>query len=278
MRARLVKTHATHAAALQFVSIAGRRLEYLWIGPSPSVAPTLIFLHEGLGSLSLWRDFPEVLCERTGTGGLVYSRLGHGKSDSFGGPRSVRFMHDEALVVLPQLLDAFAIHTPILIGHSDGGSIALIYAGAGLGRPAGLILEAPHVFVEDLTVASIAQLRVRYESADWRSRLARHHGSNMDPLFRAWTDAWLSPAFRSWNIEQYLPGVRSPTLVIQGTDDEYGTARQMQTVASSVGSHCVTVMLDACGHTPHVDQRAHVEAVMSTFVRTCTAQIEATNL
>jgi len=258
----------------QLVPIAGRRLECVWIGPPPSATPTLVFLHEGLGSVSLWRDFPEALCRQTGCGGLVYSRWGHGNSDGLDRPRPVRFMHDEALVVLPQVIEAFEIQRPILVGHSDGGSIALIYAGSGLGTPMALILEAPHVFVEDLTVNSIAQLSARFETTDLRARLARHHGENVDTLFRDWTDIWLNPAFRTWNIEEYLPGVRSPTLLIQGLQDEYGTRRQVDAIVSAVAGPTETLVLDACGHTPNVDQRALVETAMAQFVRSCMQEID----
>jgi pimeloyl-ACP methyl ester carboxylesterase len=254
----------------QQVSIAGHRLECLSIGPRSSTAPTLVFLHEGLGSVSLWRDFPEALCHQTGCGGLAYSRWGHGNSAGLDRPRSVRFMHDEALIVLPQLLDAFEILRPILIGHSDGGSIALIYSGSRPGSPAGLILEAPHVFVEDLTVSSIAQLRDRYATTDLRARLGRHH-ANVDSLFRDWTNIWLSPEFRAWNIEEFLPAVRARTLLIQGLDDEYGTSRQVDTIASAISAPSETLMLGACGHAPHMDQRAAVETAMARFISRCTS-------
>jgi pimeloyl-ACP methyl ester carboxylesterase len=196
----------------------------------------------------------------------VYSRWGHGASDPLDGPQSVRFMHEEALVVLPALLDAFGIRRPILVGHSDGGSIALIYEGSRIDQSAGLILEAPHVFVEELTVKSIARIETLYEHSDLRSKLARYHGDRVDPLFRAWTGVWLSPEFRSWNIEEYLPGVLAPTLILQGLDDEYGTEKQVETIARILGERCESLMLPACGHTPHLDQRSAAEAAMAAFV------------
>jgi pimeloyl-ACP methyl ester carboxylesterase len=252
---------------MSLIEVAGHRLEYEWIGSPPATEwPTLVFLHEGLGSVGLWRDFPEGLCRRTKSAGLVYSRRGHGTSDPLDGPRTVRFMHEEALVVLPALLDAFRIRRPILIGHSDGGSIAVISEGSGIVRTAGLILEAPHVFVEDMTVESIARTKTRYENGDLRSRLWRHHRGGVDSLFQSWADVWLSPQFRSWNIEEYLPGVVAPTLILQGRDDEYGTEKQVETIASALGSRCETVMLARCGHAPHVDQRATVEAAMAGFI------------
>jgi len=230
---------------MPLIQVAGHRLEYEWIGSRASGGPTLVFLHEGLGSVSLWRDFPAALCRRTSCSGLVYSRWGHGASDP---------------------LDAFGIRRPILVGHSDGGSIALIYEGSRIGQSAGLILEAPHVFVEDLTVKSIARIETLYEQSDLRSRLARYHGERVDPLFRAWTGVWLSPEFRSWNIEEYLPGVLAPTLILQGLDDEYGTEKQVETIARILGERCESLMLPACGHTPHMGQRSTAEAAMAAFV------------
>jgi pimeloyl-ACP methyl ester carboxylesterase len=251
---------------MPLISVAGHRLEYAWIEPQTEAMPTLVFLHEGLGSVSLWRDFPAALCRRTGCAGLVYDRQGHGGSGPLLGPRSVRFMHDEALVVLPAVLETFRIRRPILVGHSDGGSIALIYEGSRIGETAGLILEAPHVFVEDLTIESIGSIQKQYETGGLRAKLARHHGEKVDPLFRSWSDVWLSADFRGWNIEEYLTGVRPPTLLIQGLDDVYGTKKQVDTIATALGDRCETIMLAQCGHFPHIDQRAAVEAAMSEFV------------
>jgi len=248
----------------EFVSIDGARLEYAWHGPPPADAPTLVFLHEGLGSISQWRNVPAELCSRVGCGALVYSRWGHGKSDALTAPHGIRFMHDEATAVLPRLLEVFGIRRPILVGHSDGASIALIHAGSG-GDPFAMILEAPHVFVEDVTVTRIAELRDLYRTTDLRTKLGRHH-SNVDTLFQYWTDVWLRPEFRGWNIEAYLPEVRCPTLVIQGKQDEYGTHRQVDTLMSALGDRCESIMLDQCGHTPHIDQRAAVAEIMARFI------------
>ena len=231
------------------------------------MAPTIVFLHEGLGAITRWRDFPATLCARLGWSGLVYNRQGYGGSDPFDGPLTPRFMHREALEVLPRLLDRFAIATPILFGHSDGASIALIYAGSGLPpTPVALLLEAPHVFVEDLTVTGIAQIHSSYGSSNLRERLERHHGTNVDALFEYWTRVWLSDQFRSWNIEEHLPRVTCPTLVIQGRDDEYGTLRQMDAIAGGVSGKIETVVLDDCRHSPHIDQRDAVEALAVTFL------------
>jgi len=248
-----------------YVSIDGARLEYVWHGPPPLHAPTLVFLHEGLGSISQWRNFPAELSSRLGCGALVYSRCGHGKSDALNGPRTIGFMHEEATAVLPRLLEVFEIHRPILVGHSDGASIALIYAGSG-GDPFALALEAPHVFVEDVTVTRIAELRELYKTTDLRTKLARHH-SNVDSLFQSWTEVWLRPEFRRWNIEAYLPDVRCPTLVIQGKQDEYGTDKQVDALIAMLGGRCEGIMLDDCGHAPHLDQPRHVEDLMARFIR-----------
>ena len=250
-----------------FVSIDGARLEYAWHGPPPAQAPTMVFLHEGLGSISQWRNFPAELCARLGCGGLVYNRCGHGKSDALTGPRPLNFMNEEATTVLPQIVDVFEIRRPILVGHSDGASIALIHAGSGAGDPFAMILEAPHVFVEDVTVSRIAELRELYRNGDLRGRLVKHHGPNVDTLFQYWTDVWLHPEFRPWNIEGYLPDVRCPTLVIQGKQDDYGTERQVNTLVAALGGRCEGVMLDHCGHAPHIDQRDTVENIMTKFVR-----------
>jgi pimeloyl-ACP methyl ester carboxylesterase len=176
-------------------------------------------------------------------------------------------MHHEALAVLPRLVDTFDIKRPILVGHSDGASIALIYAGSGAGDPYALILEAPHVFVEDVTVDRIAELRDLYRTTDLRTRLARHHGPNVDTMFEYWTDVWLRPEFRAWNIERYLPDVTCPTLVLQGKQDEYGTERQVNTIVAALGGRCESILLERCGHSPHLDQRTKVEDLMVRFVR-----------
>ncbi len=226
-----------------------------------------MFLHEGLGAITRWRDFPAALCARLKWGGLVYNRQGYGASDPLGTLLTPRFLHREALEVLPRLLEVFEIARPVLFGHSDGGSIALIYAGSGLAQPAGLVLEAPHVFVEDLTVASIAEVRDSYGSSDLRKRLERHHGTNVDMLFESWIQVWLSDEFRHWNIEEYLPQVTCPMLVIQGTDDEYGTVKQVNAVAAGVSGRIETVLLEACRHSPHIDRREAVEAAVLSFLK-----------
>ena len=253
---------------MAFVRVDGHNIEYAWLEPAGAASTTLVFLHEGLGSVSLWRDFPEALCAQTGCGGLVYSRWGHGRSDRIDRPRSIRFMHEEAQSALPALLGSLRIGASILVGHSDGASIALIHAATSADPPKALILEAPHVFVEELTVQAIAETRSRFLSGDLRAKLGRHHGDNVDALFQTWTDVWLSPEFRSWNIEECLPRIDVPTLVIQGLQDEYGTPRQVERVAAGLSRrrNPVTLMLDECGHSPHVDQREAVLAAMANFI------------
>ena len=250
-----------------FLEIDGVRLEARWIGPPPEEAPTLVFLHEGLGSTSLWRDFPDRLAVETGCGALIYSRVGYGKSDPVPLPRPVRFMHDEA-VVLPRVLAAAGIRDHVLIGHSDGASISLIHAGSD---PApglrGLILEAPHVFTEPHGLASIARMKEIYRDTDLRERLARHHGANVDVAFRGWNDVWLDPAFEAWNIEEYLPAIRVPVLILQGDDDEYGTWAQVEAIERQSGGPVESIAIPRCGHSPHREQPDVTLQAMREFVR-----------
>ncbi len=241
------------AGKRDFVTIAGKRLETLLIEGRDNRLPTIVMLHEGLGSIALWKDFPQLLAERTGCAVLVYSRYGHGNSDRLLEKRPVSFMHHEAQVVLPELLNALGIERPILLGHSDGGSIALIYAGTFPESPRALILEAPHVFVEDLSVASIAAAKVTFQGTDFREKLAKYH-AHVDETFWGWNDIWLDPAFRSWNIEEYLDSIRCPVLCIQGEQDEYGTPAQVQAIQSRIRG-TELVMLADCKHSPHRDQR-----------------------
>jgi pimeloyl-ACP methyl ester carboxylesterase len=258
-------TKADATSVSRFVSVDGCRLEYQWHGPPPGSVPTVVFLHEGLGAISRWRDFPAAVCARLGFSGLVYNRQGYGASDPFRGPLSPSFMHHEALDVLPRILDTLGIREPILFGHSDGGSIALIHAAAGHPVRA-LVLEAPHVFVEPVTVASIAAVHDIYRSSNLRERLARHHGQNTDTLFDYWTRIWLSEEFRNWNIEGCLPEVTCPTLVIQGRDDEYGSLKQVEAIRDAVSAPVEARVLDACGHSPHLDQRDVVESTVVRFL------------
>ena len=244
------------------------RLEIAWHGPPPAQAPTLVFLHEGLGCVAMWRDFPAALAEATGTGALVYSRVGYGHSPPVSLPRPLTYMHDEA-AALPALLDRMEVREAILVGHSDGASIALIHAGSAPGpRLRGIALEAPHVFCEDISVASIAAARDAYVDAksELRARLARYH-DDVDGAFWGWNRAWLDPGFRAWNLEAYLPRIDVPVLVVQGEDDAYGTLAQVDSIARGVRGPFTRRILAKCGHSPHKDQPEATLAAMTAFVR-----------
>jgi pimeloyl-ACP methyl ester carboxylesterase len=246
------------------VVVDGKRLETLWINSEQADHPTIVMLHEGLGSIALWKHFPQRLAARTACRVLVYSRYGHGSSDKLMGKRPVEFMHHEGEVVLPELLDKLGIVRPILLGHSDGGSISLIFAGKYPDRPRALILESPHVFVEDLSVASITQAKVRYHTTDLPRKLRRHH-AHPEATFWGWNDVWLDPQFRSWNIEEYLPAIRCPILCIQGEEDEYGTIAQVKAIQTRVPGTEI-VMLPNCKHSPHRDQPEPALERMAEFV------------
>jgi pimeloyl-ACP methyl ester carboxylesterase len=249
---------------MPFADIAGRRIEYERIELAPPVRPTLVFLHEGLGSVAMWRDFPGRVAHATGCNAVIYSRYGYGNSEALHEDRPVRYMHDEALVALPQLLDALSLTRPILVGHSDGASIALIHAG-GSGRPlAGLVLMAPHVLVEDISIASIAAAKVAYETTDLRAKLARYH-ADVDSAFWGWNRIWLHPDFRQWNLEAYLPRIGCPVLAIQGEDDEYGTMEQLSRLERGVRDLDCVALAD-CRHSPHRDQPAAVIEAITRFV------------
>jgi pimeloyl-ACP methyl ester carboxylesterase len=244
--------------------VDGKRLETLWIEPTDRNRPTIVMLHEGLGSIELWKDFPQRLASRTGMGVLAYSRYGHGNSDRLLEKRPVEFMHHEGEVVLPELLDKMKIARPILLGHSDGGSISLIFAGRYPDRPRALVLEAPHVFVEDLSVASITQAKVAYLRTDMPQKLGRYH-QHVDATFWGWNNIWLDPRFRAWNIEEYLPAIACPVLCIQGEDDEYGTIAQVKTI-QAVAPGTEVLMLPNCKHSPHRDQPEATLEKMAEFV------------
>jgi len=243
-------------AGSQFAAVTwgGRhvRIEYQWIGEGKTVC---VFLHEGLGSLAMWRDFPARLCEALGMRGLVYSRPAYGKSTprAAGERWDTDFMHRQAHEVLPALLDALGVREPVwLYGHSDGGSIALLFAARFPDRAAGLIVAAPHIFVEDLSVASIEKTRLAYLETDLRDKLARYH-DDVDSAFWGWNEIWLHPPFREWSIEREIAAIRAPLLAVQGLDDEYGTLEQIRGIARHV-PHAKLLELPACGHSPHRDQ------------------------
>jgi pimeloyl-ACP methyl ester carboxylesterase len=248
------------------IEAAGQRLEARWID-GPGDAPVILMLHEGLGSLGLWRDFPDQVAARTHCPVLVWSRAGYGKSDPVSLPRPLSYMHDEAMQVLPDIIAQLDGRAHVLLGHSDGASIALIHAGqcpqAGL---KGLVLMAPHVFVEDISIEGIEAAREAWQAGGLRERLARHHGANVDCAFLGWNGAWLDPGFRSWNLEEYLPSITVPALLIQGRDDEYGTLAQIDAIAAGVAGPVSTCILESCGHSPQKDQTAAVLDAISAFM------------
>ncbi len=251
----------------EYLIVDGKRLEIVWHGPPPGEVPTLVFLHEGLGCVSMWRDFPARLAAATGCSALIYSRSGYGHSDSCSLPRPIHFMHDEAHDVLPKLLKLAGVQKCILIGHSDGGSIAIIYAGGVTEIPIlGLITEAAHVFCEEISVQSIREARQIFKKGDLREKLRKYHGDNIDCAFWGWNDVWLHPDFRHWNIEEYVSGIKVPMLAIQGKNDEYGTPAQVESIAHHVGAGVEVLMVPNCGHCPHRDQEAVVFQAMKNFI------------
>ena len=253
-------------ARARFIDVAGHRLECVRVRGAKT-APTLVFLHEGLGSVALWKDFPARVAAATGCPALVYSRAGYGRSSPAALPRAPDYMHVEALTVLPALLDRLGIEEPILVGHSDGASIALLHAGSGKRPVRALVALAPHVFVEDMSIASIDEVRRQYETTDLREKLARRH-VDPDAAFRGWNDIWLAPTFRRWNIEGCLPGVRCPLLLIQGRDDEYGSAAQLDAIERQVSGTVARLELADCRHSPHRDQPEATLAAIVDFVAT----------
>ena len=248
------------------ITAAGRSLEYCWTGDADPARPTLVFLHEGLGSIPQWRDFPAQVARATGCRALVYDRYGYGNSDILVEDRvGIDFMHQEALKFLPEMLSKLNIDNPILVGHSDGASIALIHAGAG--HPVrGVAVMAPHVFIEKICVDSIVRARRQFETTDLPQRLGKYHRDSWK-TFYLWADAWLDPAFLDWNIEEYLPGIRCPVLAIQGEEDEYGTMTQLDAIRRQVGGACELLKLAGCGHSPHKDRPERVLNSISTFIR-----------
>jgi pimeloyl-ACP methyl ester carboxylesterase len=241
------------------------RIETLRIPAGRPGGATLVFLHEGLGSLALWRDFPAKVAGRTGLGALIYSRRGNGFSEPLPQPRTPQYMHDEALVELPQLLAAERIGEVVLVGHSDGASIASIYAAENPERVRALVLEAPHVFVEELSVESIAAIRELYETTPLRERVGRHH-TDGDATFYGWNDIWLAPEFRDWNIEASLARVRAPILAIQGANDEYGTLAQIESIANRTAGPVDRLILAGCGHAPHRDRPEFVAGTIAGWI------------
>lgn len=248
--------------SIGFVEVADERLEILRIAPERGATP-LVFLHEGLGSVAGWRDFPRTVCDRLAAPGLVYSRRGYGRSTPLAQRRSTDYLHREAWVVLPALLAELGIDAPLLVGHSDGGSIALLYGARH--APRAIAIMAPHVFVEDVTIEGIRVAREAWQHGKLREPLARVH-DDPDGAFFGWNDGWLDPGFRRWNIESELPKIRCPVLAIQGYDDQYGTMQQLDRIAAGVGPTCRLLKLADCGHSPQRDQpQAVIDAIADLY-------------
>jgi len=246
--------------------IDGRRIETAWHGPPPDKAPTLVLLHEGLGCVAMWRDFPAALAARTGYGVLVYSRPGYGGSAAVKRPQALRYMDDEAFAVLPAVLDQAAIRKTVLVGHSDGASIATIYAGGRQDfRVRGLVLMAPHFFVEDVSIRSIIEARQAFEQGDLRARLARYHGDNVDTAFYTWNAAWLDPGSRNWRLDDRLAHIRVPVLIVQGADDQYGTVDQIAFARQETYCPTDALVLQGCRHSPHLDQPEATLSAVAEF-------------
>ncbi len=254
-------------AAPAMLRAGGASLEVAWHGERRPGAPVVVMLHEGLGCVATWRDFPTRVAAATGLAVLAYSRAGYGRSDPVPLPRPLSYMHDEARVAVPALLEAAGIDDAILFGHSDGASIAVIYAGSSPAvRLRALILEAPHVFVEDVGLHAIVASREAFSRGDLRARLARHHGANTDCAFWGWNGAWLDPGFRSWNIEEFLPRVAVPALVVQSPSDPYGTLAQVEAIERGSGAR-VERALVGTGHSPHREDPDGVLGAVVAFTR-----------
>lgn len=248
------------------IVIDGRPIEARWWGPGPEAAPTIVMLHEGLGCVALWRDVPARLAELTGCGVLAYSRFGYGASAPVSLPRPLTYMHDEALGVLGQVLDQAGVRRAILVGHSDGGSIAAIYAGGVQDfRLRGAVLIAAHFFTEDLGIRSIEAARTAYETTNLRDRLARYH-ADVDNAFRGWNGAWLDPGFRAWRIDDYIPTIRVPVLLIQGSADEYGTLAQFEVFSAEAYCPVERLVVQGAGHSPHLTHGGAVLPAIAAFV------------
>jgi pimeloyl-ACP methyl ester carboxylesterase len=248
-----------------FLAIGAQNLEYRMIGPAPEHAPTIVMLHEGLGSAALWGDFPEKLQASTGAGVLVYSRAGYGASTPVTLPRPLDYMHVEAREVLPKLLQRIGFRRGLLVGHSDGASIAAIYAGSVQDhRIQGIALIAPHFIVEDISVASIAAIRKVYETTDLKTRLARWH-RDVDNAFYGWNDAWLDPKFRNWDISEYLAYIRVPIAILQGANDEYGSHRQVEIAQEECYCPVDVTEIPNAGHSPHREAAGAALDAISEF-------------
>jgi pimeloyl-ACP methyl ester carboxylesterase len=246
------------------VALRGGAVEVVRID-GDSALPPLVFLHEGLGSLALWREFPAVVAQACGRPAIVYSRLGYGRSDPWPGEREPGYMHREALESLPELLDALDVHDPVLVGHSDGASIALIHAGRSGRSVSGLVVLAPHVFVEPISIDGVRAAREAFLTTDLPERMGKHH-NDAEATFWKWNDIWRSPEFGAWNIEDVLPSISVKVLVVQGTADQYGTVRQVDAIERGVNGPVARLLLAGCGHAPQFDRGPETLEAVTHFV------------
>lgn len=254
----------------EHLTVGTKKLEIIRINAAIKNRPTLVFLHEGLGCALAWKDFPQIISDAVKCPAVVYSRFGYGGSDPDPLPWKINFMHTHAKMILPEVLASAGIDDHILIGHSDGGSIALIYAG--LYHPKGLrgmVTLAAHVFCEQLSVDSIFQAKVHYETGALKKGLEKYHGRNTENAFRGWNDVWLNPVFMKWNIEKYLPKIDVPLLALQGEDDQYGTYRQLESIKNSV-RNVKTDLIKDCRHAPHREQPAVTSGQITRFIKDLT--------
>ena len=250
------------------VAAAGRRLRAQWIGrPAARDDRVLVFLHEGLGSIPQWKGFPAALCEATGLPGLLYERWGFGGSEALVLPRPKDYLAREAEDALPEVLAVCGVTRPVLIGHSDGGTIALLYAAAFPARAEACVTLAAHVFVEEATRGGIEAVVACWQAGGLRDRLAKYHGANTEAAFRGWAETWLDPGFRDWNVAHRLPAITCPALVIQGAGDEHGTPAQVAAIAEGVSGPAETWMIPDCGHSPHIEQPEAVCGRVAGFIK-----------
>lgn len=253
---------------MPFLTAGGHRLHYEWEGPRPEERPTLVLLHHGLGCVETWGDFPQRLTAATGCGALLYSRKGHGRSDPV--PASARpadYLEHEGWVVLPEVLAASGVRKPILVGHSDGGSIALYYAARPEPVvPLALVTIAAHVYFDAHSRAGMVTSRTAWRETDLKAKLARHHGDNTEGMYLSWSERWLDPAALGWSMEELLPRITCPTLAIQGSEDDYGDPGQVTSIVTRVGGPAQPCMLQGIGHEPHREAPDRVAAIIADFV------------
>lgn len=251
---------------LEFLTLGNKKIETCWHNTGQKGLPTLIFLHEGLGCVKMWKNFPLAVSRATRCPALVFSRYGYGSSDPDPLPWKINFMHHQALKILPDIIQAAQIRDYILIGHSDGGSIGIVFAGSPLARGLkGLVTEAAHVFCEPVTVACIRQAKIQYDRHHLKQGLEKYHGKNTENAFRGWNDVWLNPNFIHWNIEKYLGRIKVPLLAIQGKDDQYGTIKQIESIRHHA-PHAQTCLMDDCRHAPHNEQPEKTLDLIARFV------------